>query len=165
MERKLTIALVAHDHRKADMVDWVIFNSDFLSNHHLICTGTTGKLVQEAMMSQGVNPNIECMNSGPMGGDAEIAAKVVRKEIDMAVFLIDDLNAQPHEADIMMLLRQCRVHNVPIACNRYSADLMITSLLWDDSTYVPMKPIYEDFDREKFNKMMNNNNADSASIH
>lgn len=62
-----------------------------------------------------------------MGGDAEIAAMVVRKEIDLAVFLIDDLNPQPHEADIQMLLRQCRVHNVPIACNRYSADLMITS--------------------------------------
>ena len=73
-----------------------------------------------------------CMNSGPMGGDAEIAAMVVRNEIDLAVFLIDDLNAQPHEADIQMLLRQCRLHNVPIACNRISADLMISSRLWDD---------------------------------
>ena len=77
-----------------------------------------------------MNADIACMHSGPMGGDAEIAAMVVRKEIDLAVFLIDDLNPQPHEADIQMLLRQCRVHNVPIACNRYSADLMITSTLW-----------------------------------
>ena len=89
------------------------------------------------------------MNSGPLGGDAEIAAMVVRNEIDLAVFLIDDLNAQPHEADIMMLLRQCRVHNVPIACNRYSADLMITSNLWDDEFYKPMNPHYEVFDRKK----------------
>jgi methylglyoxal synthase len=150
MRRKLTIALVAHDHRKADMVDWVIFNSDFLSEHHLVCTGTTGSLVREALDREGVNPVITIMNSGPMGGDAEIAAKVVRKEIDLAVFLIDDLNAQPHEADIMMLLRQCRVHNIPIACNRYSADLMITSALWDDNVYVPSPPRYEKFDREEW---------------
>ena len=89
-----------------------------------------------------------CMHSGPLGGDAEIAAMVVRKEIDLAVFLIDDLNPQPHEADIQMLLRQCRVHNVPIACNRYSADLMITSTLWDDESYVPTEPKYVYFKRE-----------------
>lgn len=154
MHRKLTIALVAHDQRKADMVDWVEFNSDFLSDHHLVCTGTTGALVQKALNNQHVNPEITCMNSGPMGGDAEIAAMVVRKEIDLAVFLIDDLNPQPHEADIMMLLRQCRVHNVPIACNRYSADLMITSTLWEDDSYTPMQPHYSIFDREKFEKRM-----------
>ncbi len=150
MGRKLTIALVAHDQRKSDMVDWVIFNSDFLSVHHLVCTGTTGTLVREALEKQNINPEITIMNSGPMGGDAEIAAMVVRKEIDLAVFLIDDLNAQPHEADIMMLLRQCRVHNIPIACNRYSADLMITSSMWDDESYVPTPPRYEKFDREKW---------------
>ena len=88
------------------------------------------------------------LHSGPLGGDAEIAAMVVRKEVDLAVFLIDDLNAQPHEADIQMLLRQCRVHNVPIACNRYSADLMITSTLWDDDSYVPMEPKYVLFKRD-----------------
>ena len=147
MRKKLTIALVAHDHRKADMVDWVIFNSDFLSEHHLVCTGTTGGLVRDALNEECVFLEITCMYSGPMGGDAEIAAMVVRKEIDLAVFLIDDLNAQPHEADIMMLLRQCRIHNVPIACNRYSADLMITSNLWDDSSYVPMEPLYRRFER------------------
>lgn len=148
--RRLTIALVAHDHRKADMVEWCYFNSDFLAQHHLVCTGTTGSLIKQAFDEKGIEAEITCMNSGPLGGDAEIAAMVVRKEVDMAVFLIDDLNAQPHEADIMMLLRQCRVHNVPIACNRYSADLMITSCLWDDDSYRPMIPRYEKFDREKF---------------
>jgi methylglyoxal synthase len=88
------------------------------------------------------------MHSGPLGGDAEVAAMVVRKEIDMAVFLIDDLNPQPHEADIQMLLRQCRVHNVPIACNRYSADLMITSSLWDMDDYKPTEPKYVPFKRK-----------------
>ncbi|MGV8962972.1 MAG: methylglyoxal synthase [Candidatus Saccharimonadaceae bacterium] len=148
MKRKLKIALVAHDNRKVDIIDWVIYNSSYLSGHSLVCTGTTGTLVKAALASKDVHPDIQIMNSGPLGGDAEIAAMVVRKEIDLAVFLIDDLNAQPHEADIMMLLRQCRVHNVPIACNRYSADLMITSSLWDDDNYTPMHPHYEVFDRK-----------------
>lgn len=149
MKRKLRIALVAHDNRKVDMIDWVIYNSSFLSEHSLVCTGTTGTLVKEALASRDIHPDMQIMTSGPMGGDAEIAGMVVRKEIDLAVFMIDDLNAQPHEADIMMLLRQCRVHNVPIACNRYSADLMITSKLWDDESYISMSPHYEVFDREK----------------
>jgi methylglyoxal synthase len=148
MNKKLTIALVAHDRRKADMVDWVLYNCDMLSKHKLICTGTTGGLIKSAMNKRGVDTDITRMNSGPMGGDAEIAALVVRKQIDLAIFLIDDLNAQPHEADIQMLLRQCRIHNVPIACNRYSADLMITSSLWDDETYVPSTPGYVAFNRE-----------------
>ena len=82
-----------------------------------------------------------------MGGDAEIAALVVQKKVNLCVFLIDDLNAQPHEADIQMLLRQCRVHNIPIACNRFSADLMITSQLWDDEDYTPTPPRYIKFNR------------------
>ena len=147
MNKQLTIALVAHDNRKADMVDWAVFNADMLSKHKLICTGTTGKLIQEAFEKKGVDVDITCMNSGPMGGDAEIAALVVRKQVNLAVFLIDDLNAQPHEADIQMLLRQCRVHNVPIACNRYSADLMITSSLWDKEDYTPSEPRYIKYNR------------------
>jgi len=149
MDKRLTIALVAHDRRKVDMVEWAVFNSDFLSKHHLVCTGTTGGLIQNALKEQGIDVDITCMNSGPLGGDAEIAAMVVRKEVDLAIFLIDDLNAQPHEADIMMLLRQCRVHNVPIACNRYSADLMLTSPLWDSGDYKPSTPQYIEFKREE----------------
>ena len=148
VKKQLKIALVAHDRRKADMVEWAIFNADKLAKHQLICTGTTGSLIQQALKDKGVEVDITCMNSGPLGGDAEIAALVVRKQINLAVFLIDDLNAQPHEADIQMLLRQCRVHNVPIACNRYSADLMITSTLWDNDDYVPKEPRYVRFERE-----------------
>ena len=99
MKKRLTIALVAHDHRKADMVDWCYYNSEFLSKHHLVCTGTTGHLIQQAFSERGMDTEITCMNSGPLGGDAEIAAMVVRQEINLAVFLIDDLNPQPHEAD------------------------------------------------------------------
>ena len=147
MKKQLTIALVAHDNRKADMVEWALHNADMLSIHKLVCTGTTGSLIRKAFQEKGIEADITCMNSGPFGGDAEIAAMVVRKEVNLAIFLIDDLNAQPHEADIQMLLRQCRVHNVPIACNRYSADLMITSTLWDNEDYVPTEPKYIYFKR------------------
>ncbi|MDR2472126.1 MAG: methylglyoxal synthase, partial [Tannerella sp.] len=125
-----------------------IHNAQFLYSQNLVCTGTTGGLIKQAFADNGyTQSNIRCMHSGPMGGDAEIAAMVVRKMIDLAIFLIDDLSPQPHEADIQMLLRQCRVHNVPIACNRYSADLMITSTLWDDDSYIPMEPKYIHFNR------------------
>ena len=147
MKKHLTIALVAHDQRKADMVSWAKYNAELLSQHHLVCTGTTGGLIKKEFDELGIQADITCMNSGPMGGDAEIAAMVVRHEIDLAVFLIDDLNPQPHEADIQMLLRQCRLHNVPIACNRVSADLMISSSLWDDADYSPAAQTYVKFDR------------------
>jgi methylglyoxal synthase len=146
--KQLTIAIVAHDQRKSDMVEWAAHNAATLSKHKLICTGTTGRLIQNAFLDLGIESEITCVNSGPLGGDAEIAALVVRKEVDLAIFLIDDLNPQPHEADIQMLLRQCRIHNVPIACNRYSADLMITSWLWDDQNYTPTEPKYINFSRE-----------------
>ena len=105
-------------------------------------------MIEQVFIDKGVDANVQRMHSGPYGGDAEIAAMVVRKEIDLAVFLIDDLSAQPHEADIQMLLRQCRIHNIPIACNRYSADLMITSPLWDNDDYLPKPPQYIPFRRE-----------------
>ena len=148
MQRILKIALVAHDNRKMEIVEWAVYNATMLAKHKLICTGTTGGLIRKAFEEKGVYADITRMHSGPLGGDAEIAALVVQKQIDLAVFLIDDLNPQPHEADIQMLLRQCRVHNIPIACNRYSADLMITSPLWDDETYLPTEPMYIKFNRD-----------------
>ena len=149
LKRKLKIALVAHDRRKTDMVEWVVFNATFLSKHTLICTGTTGGLIEDAFQEKGIkNIDVIKKKSGPLGGDAEIATMVVNKEVDFAVFLIDDLNPHPHEADIQMLLRQCRIWNIPIACNRYTADLLITSELWEDETYKPTQPRYTDFERK-----------------
>lgn len=154
MITKKTIALIAHDRRKQDMVNWVEHNANTLVNNKLVCTGTTGKLIKETLdkfiLNENVYPNgwdITMKNSGPLGGDAQIATMVVEGEIDICVFLIDDLNANPHEADIQMLLRQCRVHNIPVACNRHSADLMITSNLWG-TEYTPTDPIYKIFKRE-----------------
>lgn len=148
-----TIALIAHDRRKQDLVEWVEHNALTLIPNKLVCTGTTGGLVEKKLLEFCKKFNVNCIdlnvvkyNSGPMGGDAEIASLVVKGEIDLCVFLIDDLSANAHEADIQMLLRQCRVHNIPVACNRHSADLMITSELWK-AEYKPTKPTYSEFKR------------------
>ena len=153
MIKDKTIALIAHDRRKSDMIDWVKHNAIILLDNDIVATGTTGKLIEDTLKDYWqVNTEKEdfFVNkklSGPMGGDAEIAAMVVNGQIDFCIFLIDDLNANPHEADIMMLLRQCRIHNIPVACNRHSADLMITSDLWG-TDYVTTKPTYINFNRE-----------------
>lgn len=141
-----TIALIAHDSRKQDMVEWSRYNATTLLNNKLVCTKTTGTLVEKMLneLSDDVKCNMTKTNSGPMGGDAEIAVMVVKGQIDLCVFLIDDLSAKPHESDILMLLRQCRIHNIPVACNRHSADLMITSDLWG-TDYKPTKPKYTNF--------------------
>lgn len=144
-----TIALIAHDARKADMIQWVTHNAELLLQNHLVCTGTTGGLIEKALeeiVGKAYQSKLTKMLSGPMGGDAQIAAMVVEGKIDLCVFFIDDLTANPHEADIQMLLRQCRLHNIPVACNRHSADLMITSTLWS-TKYEPMSPTYKAFKR------------------
>ena len=150
MIKDKTIALIAHDRRKSDMIDWVEYNAETLLYNKLIGTGTTGKLINDMIMDSfdlSGDPVVTCVASGPLGGDAEIAAMVVRGEIDLCVFFIDDLRPNPHEADIQMLLRQCRVHNVPVACNRASADFMITSDLWG-TDYIAVPPSYKPFERE-----------------
>lgn len=144
-----TIALIAHDARKSDMIQWVTFNAELLLKNKLVCTGTTGGLIEKALetyVGSNFESNVTKMLSGPMGGDAQIAAMVVEGKIDLCIFLIDDLTANPHEADIQMLLRQCRLHNIPVACNRHSADLMLTSSLWG-TRYAPSDPTYQKFKR------------------
>lgn len=144
-----TIALIAHDARKTDMMDWVRYNAKTLIQNKIVGTGTTGGLVENVLKNvfESKSVNVIKMKSGPLGGDAQVAAMVVEGKIDLCVFLIDDLTANPHEADIQMLLRQCRIHNIPVACNRHSADLMITSDLWGTS-YEPTDPTYTVFDRK-----------------
>ena len=149
MIKNKTIALIAHDARKHDIVEWVTHNAYTLMRNKLICTGTTGKLIEDtlnAYAGDSTISNVTKKKSGPLGGDAQIAAMVVEGKIDLCVFLIDDLTANPHEADIQMLLRQCRIHNIPVACNRHSADLMVTSDLWG-TKYAPTEPTYVTFQR------------------
>ena len=118
-----TIALIAHDGKKQDMLAFVRRFERTLSNHRLVATATTGKLIGEA-----TGLRVETMLSGPQGGDLQIGARVAAGEVDMVIFLRDPLSAQPHEPDIAALLRVCEVHNVPFVTNVAGAQILIASV-------------------------------------
>ncbi len=124
MRERLRLALIAHDGRKGDMLDWAIWNRELLARYQLWATRHTGEMVRDAL---GVKMNL--LLPGPEGGDAQVAAMIARRQLDLVVFLWDPLVTQPHDSDVRSLIRLAVVHNVPIACNRRSADLIITSPL------------------------------------
>lgn len=124
MKPKKNIALIAHDHRKPDLLDWAEYNSEHLSAHNLFGTGTTGSLVAEKL-----NLPVSTFKSGPLGGDLQIGTSIVQNEIDIMIFFWDPLQAQPHDVDVKALQRISIVYNIPLACNRSSADFLITSPL------------------------------------
>jgi methylglyoxal synthase len=127
MEHDKKIALVAHDNKKRDLVEWAKFNRDLLAHHAVFATGTTGELLEHELDF----PIIK-FQSGPLGGDQQIGAKIVDGQIDFLIFFWDPLEPQPHDPDVKALLRMAVVWNIPIACNRSSADFMISSPLMDD---------------------------------
>ena len=137
IERQKRIALVAHDHKKQDMVEWARYNRSILAQHEIYATGTTGKLLEQEL---GVAVNK--LQSGPLGGDQQIGAKIAEGEIDFLLFFWDPLEPQPHDPDVKALLRIAVVWNIPIACNRASADFMISSSLMS-SEYQRLPPNYE----------------------
>ena len=118
----MKFALIAHDNKKADMVAFVSKRLPFFNREDIdiVTTGTTGKKVRHA----GIN-DVETVNSGPLGGDAEIAAMVVRKEVDAVLFFRDPLDKHPHDVDISMLMRLCDVHDVPLATNYRTASILV----------------------------------------
>ena len=121
------IALIAHDHRKHDLVEWARFNRGTLSKHHLFATGTTGKVLEEEL-----GLSVRRLRSGPIGGDQQIGAMIVDGEIDFLIFFWDPLEPQPHDPDVKALLRLAVVWNIPAACNRATADYMISSPLMNE---------------------------------
>lgn len=137
MAQQKRIALVAHDNKKADLLEWARFNKPVLIQHVLYATGTTGKLLEQEL---GVG--IHKLQSGPLGGDQQIGALITQREIDLLVFFWDPLQSLPHDPDVRALLRIAVVWNIPIACNRASADYMISSPLLTTS-YESFVPEYE----------------------
>ncbi len=136
MNNPKNIALVAHDEKKHDLLEWVRYNKHLLKQHELYATGTTGKLLEQEL-----DIEIHKLQSGPLGGDQQIGAKIAAGEIDLLIFFWDPLTAQPHDADVRALLRLAVVWNIPIACNRATADFLITSPLMA-STYQRFSPDY-----------------------
>lgn len=136
------IALVAHDSRKDELVSWVKYNAGSLSECNLYCTGTTGRLVREALAAlRGEDiPPVICLLSGPLGGDFEIGAMIAEGKIDMLVFFCDNLIMQGHHNDVMGLTRLASLYNIPFATNRSTADFIISSPLYKSRDYQRIIP-------------------------
>jgi methylglyoxal synthase len=143
--QKKKIALVAHDHKKNDLLEWAKYNKDLLAQHELYATGTTGKLLEQEM-----DIEIVKLKSGPLGGDQQLGAKIAEGEVDFIIFFWDPLEPQPHDTDVKALLRIAVVWNIPFACNRASADFMISSPLMSGE-YKRFIPDYSDY-RERMKR-------------
>jgi methylglyoxal synthase len=139
MQHRKQIALVAHDHKKRDLIEWIEFNKAILCEHELYATGTTGRMVEE-MLGMPVTK----FQSGPLGGDQQIGAKIAEGVIDFVIFFWDPMEPTPHDPDVKALLRLAAVWNIPVACNWATADFLISSPLMHE-TYKRLLPDYDGY--------------------
>lgn len=139
MSAQKRIALVAHDNKKDDMIEWAEFNLDALSHHQLYATGTTGRVLADAL-----DLDVTRLQSGPLGGDQQIGAMISKGELDMLIFFFDPLEAQPHDPDVRALLRIAAVWNIPVATNRATADFIMSSP-FASSSYERLLTDYHDY--------------------
>jgi methylglyoxal synthase len=130
------IALVAHDNKKQDLIEWARYNRDLLVQHDLFATGTTGRLLGETLAAP-----VICLQSGPLGGDLQIGSRITEGDIDLLVFFWDPLSPHPHDPDVKALLRIAVVWNIPVACDRATADYVISSPLMTEP-YERQQPDY-----------------------
>lgn len=137
LEKNKKIALVAHDNKKSDLIEWAKFNKTLLAHHIVYATGTTGGLLEKEL-----DIEILKLQSGPLGGDQQIGSKIVEGDIDFLIFFWDPLEPVPHDPDVKALLRMAVVWNIPMACNRASADFLISSPLMDEE-YDRLVPDYD----------------------
>jgi len=143
LDKKKKIALVAHDNKKPDLLEWACFNKELLARHTLFATGTTGALLQKELGLE-----VKRFQSGPLGGDQQIGAKITEGEIDLLIFFWDPLEPLPHDTDVKALLRIAVVWNIPVACNRASADFIISSPLMSGE-YERLIPDYDEYTRRR----------------
>lgn len=154
MEAIKNVALVAHDNRKQDLAEWVAWNFRTLLDHRMICTGTTGAMIEKMIkqkMEEGAENRtflITKLKSGPLGGDQQLGAMITEGKIDVLIFFWDPMEPHPHDVDVKALLRISVVYNIPIACNRCSADFFISSPIFNQS-YSPVLKDYSNYLKRK----------------
>ena len=149
MQKIKRIALVAHDNRKKDLIEWVEWNYEILMQHQLISTGTTGSMVEKIIKkkleeTEAEGFEIVKLKSGPLGGDQQLGAMIAEGKIDLIIFLWDPMQPHPHDVDVKALLRISVLYNVPAACNRSTADFMISSPLLE-AEYEPALSDYSEY--------------------
>jgi methylglyoxal synthase len=151
MNKIKNIALVAHDNRKKDLAEWVEWNHEFLLNHNLICTGTTGKMIENMLKEKARTvkettkiKTIIKLKSGPLGGDQQLGALISEGKIDILIFFWDPMEPQPHDVDVKALLRISVLYNIPVANNRSTADFLISSPLIESEYNIKLRD-YSDY--------------------
>ncbi len=141
MSRGKRIGLVAHDGRKPDLTEWAKINEDKLAGHQLYATGTTGNMLMQKCPSL----QIACLKSGPLGGDQQMGALIAEGKLDVLIFFIDPMTSQPHDVDVKALTRLSTVYNIVLAMTRSTADFVISSPLFADAAWTPIKTDYHTY--------------------